>query len=490
MSVICDNYQKLTEAPGDKASADQLERLHHRYGLAALRAAGCRVLEVACGSGIGVAYLAGLAQSVEGCDIDTANLARAEQTCRGLDTVQLRWGDAQALPYPDAEFDLVLLYEAIYYLPDAAEFVAEAHRVLKPDGELIICTVNPQWASFHPSPLATHYYSAAELINLLNPLFPSLKIMGAFPVDSGGAKGQVLDLVKRCALALHLIPTTLEGRARLKRIFFGKLQELPQRMEPDLAALQEPVVLDPGAVKAEFKILYAVAGKGAKLRIEKMQPVTNMNACAHPQNRRNDMAKRALDLVASFLGLLLLWPVFLVVTVLIKKDSPGPVFYQGLRVGRDGKPFRLLKFRSMVDKADTLGGSSTPQDDARITKVGAWLRQTKLDELPQLINVLKGDMSLVGPRPQVRWAVDLYNPEEKAILRLRPGITDPASIQFANEGAILAGSDDPDRDYMEKIHPIKMHLSLQYLREHSLRGDLKLIWRTLTTILRSEQSVK
>lgn len=485
-------YQKLTEAPGDKASAEQVERLYHRYHLAGRRAAGRRVLEVACGTGIGLTYLCAMADSVHGCDIDAANLSRARETCRGLETVKVGWGDAQALPYPDAEFDLVLLYEAIYYLPDAAKFVAEAYRVIKPDGELIICTVNPQWPSFHPSPLATCYYSARELAELLRPWFPSLMVMGAFPVDSGGAKDRVLDVVKRCAMALHLIPTTLEGRARIKRIFFGKLHELPQRLEPGAAPFQEPVALDPAAAQAGYKILYAVAGKGDDLRQER-RPLATPVAAPAPTvtgGRCNDMAKRGLDILASFLGLLLLWPVFLAVAVLIKADSPGPVFYRGLRVGRGGNAFRLLKFRSMVDKADTLGGSSTPQDDVRITKVGAWLRKTKLDELPQLINVLIGDMSLVGPRPQVQWAVELYSPEEKAILALRPGITDPASIQFSNEGELLAGSDDPDRDYMEKIHPIKMRLSLDYLREHSLRGDLLLIWQTLTTILRSGEKVK
>ena len=487
MPEAVDSYHKLTEAPGDKASAEQIERLHHRYQLAGRYAANQRVLEVACGTGIGLTYLCNMADTVVGCDIDPHNLTRARSLCQDLEKVTVDAGDALDLPYPDQSFDLVLLYEAIYYLPDASKFLAEAHRVLADDGVLLICTVNSQWSSFHPSPLATRYYSAGDLERLLRPLFPSCQVMGSFPVDSGGAKGQVLDVVKRCAMALHLIPRTLEGRARLKRLVFGKLQELPQRLEPDSAALPEPAVLDPSVNQAGYKILYAVAGKGDQPRQETVPPAAAATSRVAPSHtsRSNEIAKRGLDIVASGLGLLALWPVFLVVAVLIKKDSPGPVFYQAPRVGRGGKPFRLLKFRSMVDKADALGGSSTPQDDARITKVGAWLRKTKLDELPQLINVLKGDMSLVGPRPQIQWAVDLYTPEEKAILSLRPGITDPASIQFADEGAILAGSDDPDRDYMEKIHPIKMRLSLEYLRDHSLRGDLGLIFKTLTTILRS-----
>lgn len=186
--------------------------------------------------------------------------------------------------------------------------------------------------------------------------------------------------------------------------------------------------------------------------------------------------------MASFLGLLTLWPVFLLVAIGIKIDSRGPVFYRGVRVGRMGITFKIFKFRSMIDKAESLGGSSTPDNDPRITRFGHWLRKNKLDELPQLINVLIGDMSLVGPRPQVQWAVDCYSAEERQILQLRPGITDIASIIFANEGGLLVGSQDPDREYFEKIHPLKMSLSLAYLREHSLRGDLGLIWRTIKTI--------
>ncbi|MBY0371301.1 sugar transferase, partial [bacterium] len=166
----------------------------------------------------------------------------------------------------------------------------------------------------------------------------------------------------------------------------------------------------------------------------------------------------------------------------IKIESPGPVLYGGVRVGRGGRRFKMWKFRSMVVNADKIGGSSTPDDDPRITKVGKLLRATKLDELPQLINVVAGEMSLVGPRPQVPWAVELYTPEQKTLLELRPGITDYASLNFPNEGEILKGSTDPDKDYMEKIHPEKMRLSLLYKREASLFLDFKIILQTISAV--------
>jgi lipopolysaccharide/colanic/teichoic acid biosynthesis glycosyltransferase len=144
----------------------------------------------------------------------------------------------------------------------------------------------------------------------------------------------------------------------------------------------------------------------------------------------------------------------------------------------------MLKFRSMIVNAEAVGGSSTPDDDPRVTKVGRFLRGAKLDELPQLINVLKGDMSFVGPRPQVQWAVDRYTPEERLVLTVRPGITDYASLRFANEGEILKGSTDPDRDYMEKIHPEKMRLSLEYVRSRSFATDLAIIGRTLGAVFK------
>jgi len=193
--------------------------------------------------------------------------------------------------------------------------------------------------------------------------------------------------------------------------------------------------------------------------------------------------KRAIDLLISGVGLIVLSPVLFALALWIKLDSAGPVFHRGLRVGRDETRFRMFKFRSMVENAHLIGGTSTPEDDPRITRAGKFLRKYKLDELPQLLNVFRGEMGLVGPRPQVPWAVDLYTPEEKTILRMRPGITDYASLRFRDEGEILRGSTDPDKDYMEKIHPEKMRLSLEYARTHSVWLDCKILASTVAALV-------
>jgi lipopolysaccharide/colanic/teichoic acid biosynthesis glycosyltransferase len=194
--------------------------------------------------------------------------------------------------------------------------------------------------------------------------------------------------------------------------------------------------------------------------------------------------KRSFDFIAAGTALIVLSPLLAVLAFRIKRFDGGPVLYAGRRVGKDGKIFGMYKFRSMVLNADKIGGSSTPDDDPRITPVGKFLRRYKLDELPQLINVVKGEMSLVGPRPQVQWAVDLYTPEQRQVLTVPPGITDYASVRFPNEGEILKGSTDPDRDYMEKIHPEKMRLSLEYVRGRSLITDLKVLAQTAAAIFR------
>jgi lipopolysaccharide/colanic/teichoic acid biosynthesis glycosyltransferase len=187
--------------------------------------------------------------------------------------------------------------------------------------------------------------------------------------------------------------------------------------------------------------------------------------------------------LSSLIGLILVSPILLTIATFIKREDGGPVFYRGVRVGKFGKLFRIFKFRTMVLNADKLGGPSTADDDARITKVGKFIRKLKLDELPQLLNVLKGEMSIVGPRPEVQMYVDMFAEEEKAILSVRPGITDWASIWNPDEGAILAGSPDPEKTYMEKIRPEKIRLQLEYVRKRSFWVDLKIILWTLKTIV-------
>ena len=195
---------------------------------------------------------------------------------------------------------------------------------------------------------------------------------------------------------------------------------------------------------------------------------------------------RALDLAVSGVALAVLALPFAAIGTAIKLDSAGPIFYRGLRVGRFGVPFRLFKFRSMVVH-DGAGPTTTNEGDPRITRVGAALRRYKLDELPQLINVFLGDMSLVGPRPQVQWCVDTFTDEERQVLSVRPGITDWASIRFHNEGEIIAasGMSDPDAAYLELIHPEKTRLQLQYVRERSLFVDFRILLDTLNTLVRT-----
>jgi len=195
------------------------------------------------------------------------------------------------------------------------------------------------------------------------------------------------------------------------------------------------------------------------------------------------MTKRFFDIVMAAEGLVMLCPVLIWIAWCIRREDGGPVFYRGERVGLQGRPFRVFKFRTMVVDAEKMGASSTSDDDPRITRVGRILRKYKLDELPQLINILIGDMSLVGPRPEVKKFTDLYTEEEQAILTVRPGITDWASIWNPDEGAILASSTDPDRDYLEKIRPEKLRLQLKYVRERSLLTDIGIILLTLKTIV-------
>ena len=210
----------------------------------------------------------------------------------------------------------------------------------------------------------------------------------------------------------------------------------------------------------------------------------DMEIAAVLARRRPQLAaKRAMDIVISAAALCVLWPVLLLIALAIVVDDPGPVFYRQVRVGRGGKPFRIFKFRTMVVDADKKGLSITVGRDSRITRVGALLRKTKLDELAQLLNVLCGQMSFVGPRPEVPRYVELYTPYQRQVLLVRPGITDYASIAYRNENDLLAGADDPERMYIETIMPDKIELNMKYLREISPLTDVRLILRTVLAVI-------
>lgn len=191
------------------------------------------------------------------------------------------------------------------------------------------------------------------------------------------------------------------------------------------------------------------------------------------------MWKRFFDFIISLIVLIIFGTLFLILGILIKMDSEGPVFYRQVRIGKGGKPFRIFKFRTMVDNADKNGVTSTKEDDIRITKMGRFIRKYNFDELAQFINILKGEMSIVGPRPEIPYYVNMFTEEEKIILSVKPGITDWACIWNPNESKLLAGSDDPDRDYLEKIRPEKIRLQLKYVKEYSFWIDFKIMLMTL-----------
>ena len=196
------------------------------------------------------------------------------------------------------------------------------------------------------------------------------------------------------------------------------------------------------------------------------------------------IAKRAMDIVLSACALAILWPLLLLIALAIWIDDPGPVFYRQVRVGRNGKTFRIFKFRSMVMDADKKGLAITVGRDSRITRVGAVLRKTKLDELAQLLNVLLGQMSFVGPRPEVPKYVELYTPYQRQVLLVRPGITDYASIAYRNENDLLAGAPNPEAMYIEQIMPDKIELNMKYLREISPLADIRLIVKSIVAVIK------
>lgn len=193
--------------------------------------------------------------------------------------------------------------------------------------------------------------------------------------------------------------------------------------------------------------------------------------------------KRLFDIIASGLGLIVLSPLFVILAIWIKTDSKGPVFYRQTRVGRGNKDFQLYKFRSMRPDSDKLGLITVGGRDPRVTRSGYYIRKYKLDEFPQLINVFIGDMSLVGPRPEVRKYVDMYTTEQMRVLSVRPGITSLASIRYRNENDILAATDDPDRCYIEQVMPDKIAIDLEYVDRATLWNDIKLIFSTFREII-------
>lgn len=196
--------------------------------------------------------------------------------------------------------------------------------------------------------------------------------------------------------------------------------------------------------------------------------------------------KRMFDIIVSLLALIILIPVFVIISIWILLDSRGAIFYTQKRVGRDNKDFSMYKFRSMHPGADKKGLLTVGIRDPRVSKAGYVLRKAKLDELPQLINILRGDMSFVGPRPEVRKYVDLYNDKQLKVLDVRPGLTDYASLKYIDENLMLEGSNDPEKTYVETIMPAKLKLNLRYIHDQSLLLDIRIILKTIAGIFRAK----
>jgi len=195
------------------------------------------------------------------------------------------------------------------------------------------------------------------------------------------------------------------------------------------------------------------------------------------------MLKRAFDIIIASIGLIAFSPLMLIIAILIKLDSPGPVFYRAPRVGKDGKPFRMFKFRTMVADAEKIGPPITIGDDPRITRIGARLRSSRLDELPQLINVFRGEMSMVGPRPETPYFVEKFSPEQREVLKVKPGMTGPAQIAFRHEEENLSNPGTLDEEYMNVILPPKLAMDLEYIRHQSLFLDMKILFQTAWALL-------
>lgn len=254
-----DRFSTITETPGIGASQTQLSMLYTRYKFASEFCKDKEVLEVACGAGQGLGYLARVAKRVCGGDIDDENLKLAQSQYSGRPNIEVRKLDAQSLPFESGTFDVVLLYEAIYYLAHPEKFIQESSRVLRPGGTLLICTVNKEWPDFNPSPFSRKYLAGRELAELMRRNRFRVKLLGGFPVENDTVKGRLISQIKRTAVALHLIPKTMKGKELLKRIFFGKLTPLPREVHDGMGGAYAPP--SPASERDDlgpYRVIYAI----------------------------------------------------------------------------------------------------------------------------------------------------------------------------------------------------------------------------------------
>jgi len=255
-----EGYITVTEVPGVKASKEQIARMYQRYHFSSSFCKGKKVLEVACGAGMGLGYLKRFAKKVVGGDIDDKILEFAKKQYAVRKDIEVKKFDAHSLPFSDKSFDVVILYEAIYYLAQPEKFVSEARRVLKENGVLLVCSPNKDWADFNPSPYSTKYFSASELHSLLSKKFSKVELFGAFSVtNKGGIKNRLTSFIKKTAISLHLMPKTMKVKAIFKRLFFGRLITLPPEIEEGLADYSPPIPISSDRPNSEYKVLFSVA---------------------------------------------------------------------------------------------------------------------------------------------------------------------------------------------------------------------------------------
>ena len=250
------DYTSVTEIPGNQVTQEQLERMFHRYHFASSFAEGRDVLEVACGAGLGLGYIARKARKVVGGDYTENLLMTAKGYYQGrLPLLRL---DAHFLPFRDCSFDVVILYEAIYYLAEVETFLSEARRLLRNQGVLLIATVNKDWSEFNPSPFSTHYFSVPELSDLLHKKGFNVETYGAYSVLPKGAREKIVVFIRKLAVVLHLIPKTMKGKELLKKIFYGKLKPLKGEIEEGSCEYTPPEPISPSNVNHEYKVIYVV----------------------------------------------------------------------------------------------------------------------------------------------------------------------------------------------------------------------------------------
>jgi len=253
-------YAEVTEISGSKVSVEQVQRMYTRYRFASNFCKAKEVLEVACGSGQGLGYLANVAQKVVGVDIDQELLDLAQKQYAKRKNIQLYKADAEELPFEENSFDVVIIYEALYYLSEPDKFIRQAKRVLRPGGILLICSANCELSNFNPSPFSHKYFSACELFNLLSRSgFSNIEILGDCKLDTRSFKARVLAFIKKQAVNLHLIPKTMKGKEFLKRIFMGKLVLMPPEIDDSLGQYTPPLKIDFDKPECLHKVIFSVA---------------------------------------------------------------------------------------------------------------------------------------------------------------------------------------------------------------------------------------